>query len=245
MALKDYQGNLAIPDALKDAYSDASTVPVSEIFHSFQGEGRNAGRNAVFVRFWGCNLACAWCDTPYSWKADYVSHMVKIPAEFVADLIAEKYRGANVVIFTGGEPSLFEPGILEIMNALARKGMGHLQYEIETNGSRRLSNYYDQINVSPKLPSSGNRAYPVLVDSPKADFKFVVGSESDIADMEALLNGLERRPSPDRIWLMPLGTDSESQVRLATSLVIPHALAKGYNLSIRQQIVLFGDTKGT
>ena len=39
---------------------------INEIFYSLQGEGRNTGRAAVFVRFSGCNLKCPFCDTDFT-----------------------------------------------------------------------------------------------------------------------------------------------------------------------------------
>ena len=39
-------------------------MKISDIFYSLQGEGYNAGRAAIFIRFFGCNLACEFCDEP-------------------------------------------------------------------------------------------------------------------------------------------------------------------------------------
>ena len=46
-------------------------MKISEIFYSIQGEGMLVGVPSVFVRTSGCNLRCAWCDTPYtSWQPE-------------------------------------------------------------------------------------------------------------------------------------------------------------------------------
>ena len=39
---------------------------INDIFYSLQGEGRNTGRAAIFVRFSGCNLKCPFCDTQFA-----------------------------------------------------------------------------------------------------------------------------------------------------------------------------------
>ena len=41
---------------------------LSELFWSAQGEGPHVGRSTLFLRFGGCNLRCAWCDTPGTWR---------------------------------------------------------------------------------------------------------------------------------------------------------------------------------
>jgi len=47
-----------------------TTLRVAELFGpTVQGEGPAAGERAAFVRLSGCPLACAWCDTPYTWDA--------------------------------------------------------------------------------------------------------------------------------------------------------------------------------
>ena len=46
-------------------------MKIAEIFYSIQGEGGLVGVPSVFVRTSGCNLRCAWCDTPYtSWNPE-------------------------------------------------------------------------------------------------------------------------------------------------------------------------------
>ena len=72
---------------------------INEIFYSLQGEGRNTGMAAVFVRFSGCNLRCSFCDT------DHESGLMMSDEQIVAEV--KKYPHAAIVVLTGGEPSLF------------------------------------------------------------------------------------------------------------------------------------------
>jgi len=87
---------------------------VCEIFTSIQGEGIWAGVPSTFIRLSGCNLRCAWCDTPYaSWEPE--GEMMEL-----ADITAQ-VRADHVVI-TGGEPMLFE-GLVELCQMI-KSGAG-------------------------------------------------------------------------------------------------------------------------
>lgn len=91
---------------------------LSEIFASFQGEGSRAGQRHLFVRFAGCNIRCAWCDTPDSLvkvpecSVDYPSGASEvldnpIPLARLADLVGrclEEDPSIAMIAVTGGEP---------------------------------------------------------------------------------------------------------------------------------------------
>ena len=109
---------------------------VNEIFYSLQGEGRNSGRAAVFVRFSGCNLCCPFCDTDFSdyhemSSEEIVSKISQFPARFV--------------VLTGGEPALQVTE--EFVNQLHEAGF---EVAIETNGTLPLPENIDWVTLSPK-----------------------------------------------------------------------------------------------
>lgn len=104
------------------------TAPISEIFRSFQGEGKYLGKEMVFVRFAGCNLRCAYCDTPRALDAQdgtvYTENQL-------AWEIKRNLGRARLVSFTGGEPTLYAAMILRLRALLPQK----IQFFLETNGT--------------------------------------------------------------------------------------------------------------
>ena len=116
---------------------------INEIFYSLQGEGYHSGTPAVFVRFSGCNLRCAFCDTQHQ-QGTMMS---------LQDIVDEvnKYPIAPFVILTGGEPSLF---IDEAFVAELKQKTGK-QIAIETNGTRPLPSNIDWVTLSPKTAFEG------------------------------------------------------------------------------------------
>ncbi|MCM1504464.1 MAG: 7-carboxy-7-deazaguanine synthase QueE [Muribaculum sp.] len=109
---------------------------INEIFYSLQGEGVNAGRPAVFVRFSGCNLSCPFCDTDhqegYMLSAEEIVHDASLcPSKFV--------------VLTGGEPSLFiDSGLVTLLKE------NGFEIAIETNGTHLLPDGIDYVVLSPK-----------------------------------------------------------------------------------------------
>lgn len=124
---------------------------LNEIFYSLQGEGFHTGTPAVFVRFSGCNLKCAFCDTQHQ-----TGTMMSLE-ELIAEI--SNYPLAPMVVLTGGEPSLF---IDEDFVAAIKERTGK-RIAIETNGTRHLPSNLDWVTFSPKTGFDGGDAEPCVL----------------------------------------------------------------------------------
>jgi 7-carboxy-7-deazaguanine synthase len=231
-----------------------------EIFASLQGEGPSMGKPVAFVRLSRCNLACHWCDTPYTWHFegdnrphrggetyDRKANQLVLPVADVAARIAA--LGQARLVITGGEP-LLQSAKLAAMLAL----LPGMAVEVETNGTVEPAPAFDkrvdQYNVSPKLAHSGNPADLALpsamldrwVADSRAVFKFVIAQPSDVDEVLALA---ARHAIPrSRIWLMAEGTDADT-LHAREKWLAPICIENSLTLSKRMHIELFGDTRGT
>lgn len=214
-----------------------TSLMVSEIFGpTFQGEGPSAGRRAWFLRLGGCNLACSWCDTPYTWDArrfDLRAEIIRTP---IADLPDQLGPCDDLLVITGGEPLLQTRGVGQLLAVL-----GERPVEVETNGTLAPPLWPRPVdfNVSPKLTNSGRATalHPAWLDVATARFKFVVTSAGDITEAAAL--GTPR----ERTWVMPEGTTSFAV--LGTAQKVADAAARyGFNLTLRQHVLLWGSERG-
>lgn len=126
---------------MKPIEIDASSMlPVMEHFHTIQGEGKNTGRPAYFIRLAGCDVGCVWCDVKESWTADE-EQFLKI------DLLVHKVTssGANFCVITGGEPCMYD------LSYLTKKlQANNVEIAIETSGCYALSGDVDWYCFSPK-----------------------------------------------------------------------------------------------
>lgn len=114
---------------------------VNEIFYSLQGEGFHTGTPAVFLRFAGCNRACAFCDTDFA-------RFTEMSAAEIVDAVAA--FPSRFIVITGGEPTLQLDDVL--VKALKDKGF---YIAIETNGSLPVPAGVDWVACSPKTPPYG------------------------------------------------------------------------------------------
>ncbi len=229
----------------------ATTTPGEpEIFASLQGEGLSAGKPCAFIRLSGCNLACEWCDTAYTWdwsQHDRKANQIRLSEEQAAARILALKQPRLVI--TGGEPLLQGAALARVVALLP--GMA---IEIETNGTsaphRALDPLVHQYNVSPKLAHSGNAAALALLPGrlamwaadPRAQFKFVIAATEDLGEV-LTLTATHAIP-PARVWLMPEGRDSDT-LRARARWLAPLCAQHGFNFSDRLHIHLYGDTRGT
>ena len=222
---------------------------VTETFTSFQGEGPSAGQPAAFIRLSRCNLACQFCDTPYTWdwsRFHPAAEASRRPAgELAAWALAQR---ARLVVITGGEPLLQQTALIPLAARLVEAGRW---IEVETNGTvapaPELASLVARFNVSPKLPGSGMRedrrlvpaALAAFTATGKAIFKFVICHHRELEDVAALEASLGLFP----VWVMPEGTSGQAVLE-GMRAVAEEALARGWCLSSRLHVLLWGDTRG-
>lgn len=128
------------------AHERGDTLVVHEIYASIQGESSFAGFPCAFVRLTGCNLRCAWCDTPQAFHGG-----TRMPRGEVLEraLACE----TPLVELTGGEP-LLQAGALPLLRELCDAGRTVL---LETSGERDIAPVDPRVHriVDLKAPGSG------------------------------------------------------------------------------------------
>ena len=227
---------------------------ISELFDSIQGEGKLAGVPSAFVRSSGCNLRCAWCDTPYaSWHPEG-GHQT---AEQIAAWVVE--TGRRHAVFTGGEP-VIQPDAEELCNRLSAAGV---HVTLETAGTVFKPLAVDLLSLSPKLANSTPAGrFAAAHEKRRLNFdamnaliahvrgrggdvqvKFVVAAEADLAEVEqvvARLDGL----APADVLLMPEGRSVALQDE-RSRWVADACKARGWRFCPRLHVYLYGDRRGT
>jgi 7-carboxy-7-deazaguanine synthase len=194
------------------------TYAVKETFLTVQGEGGQAGRPAVFLRFAGCNLwnglerdrataVCSFCDTDFV-GVDGDGGGKFADAQTLADHVASFWRGRagdpGLVVCTGGEPLLQLDAPL--IAALKARGF---DIAVETNGTVAAPEGIDWICVSPKADAP-------VVQTSGAELKLVY--PQDLARPDRF-EGLDF----ERFWLQPMdGPDQAANTEAALEYCLTH-----------------------
>ncbi len=240
--------------------SEEPKLVINEIFGpTVQGEGPSVGQRAVFLRVGGCPLSCVWCDTQYTWNWNLFNppdelHPTPI-SEVVEELLTKGIEDTPLLVLTGGEPMAQAKGLGFLLDYLSEYGVLPKRIEVETAGvlppfsynTWWSSNVY--YNVSPKLENSGNskekrfkgETLRQYVQGGRSIFKFVASGVEDFKEILELQ--LEVGIPDSYVWIQPEGVKPEVLTERLKSIA-PEAIARGWNISPRLQIFIWGNRRG-
>ncbi len=181
-----------LPVNLSTASSNPAdtTLRITEIFHSIQGESTYAGEPCVFVRLTGCPLRCSWCDTAYAFHGG-----TDMSLEAVLD--QAKSYGCPLVEITGGEP-LSQSTAFELIARLCDERFVVL---IETSGAIDISPVDSRAKIIMDIKCPGSemddrmRWDNLHHIAPKDQIKFVI---SDRRDYDWAVDVVKRYQLTDR-----------------------------------------------
>jgi len=126
--------------------SQETSLRVTEIFHSIQGESTFAGQPCIFVRLTGCPLRCSWCDTAYAFHGG-----TDMSLEAIVDRV--KRYDCSLVEVTGGEP-LSQPSANELIVRLCDEGLDVL---LETSGAIDISTVDSRATIIMDIKCPGSQ----------------------------------------------------------------------------------------
>lgn len=245
------------------------TLLVNEIFGpTWQGEGGSVGKLCYFIRLFSCNQKCVFCDTPYTWltkQLDVENHLYatepfkvedechKMTFEEITRKILDLPQPIpfiELLVISGGEPMLQAKKINNYLNEYKYR-----RVEIETAGTifnEHLANKGNVFfNVSPKLENSGNPLHvrykkDVLIQfrmlGYRSVFKFVVANKKDFEEIDWIVG--DAGISTKQVYIMMEGIDQQTQEDRLQKF-IPQVLERGWNITPRLHISLFGNKRGT
>lgn len=233
------QLNQQVPEKYLDR--NDGILEVHSVFYTIQGEGPFAGMPAVFVRLAGCNLQCPDCDTEYTSKRSLVS-----PIRLVADinhcLKDVKFRGAPLIVITGGEP--FRQNIWPAYRELVKHNFTNIQ--IETNGTMAWpDDEYPVVNsvivCSPKKSYVHDKLRPYV-----KHLKYVCDATSmdprdGLPRATMGYGGAVARPwdgFSGTIWLQPLDAKDPEQNKNNVAAAVGYAMRFGYRVSLQTHKIL-------
>ena len=209
-----------------------TTLNITEIFYSLQGEAKEVGIPTVFVRLTGCPLRCNYCDTAYAFKGNN-----PLSIQHILDEVAQ--YNTRYICVTGGEP-MAQSNCLKLLDALIDNDY---KVSMETSGSIDIAPVNSKVSIvmDIKTPSSTeehqNRYENLSILKNKDQLKFVIASRSDFDWCTEIL---ENHEVESEVLFSPV-YESLKPVELADWI-----LEKKLNVRLQVQLhkILWGDQKG-
>ena len=196
---------------------------INEIFESIQGEGKYAGKKVLFIRVSGCTRNCDFCDTKYhkDGKEMSVKQIIKL---------INKYK-PSIIVWTGGEPLLYEEEILDIRAEVEV----NIKHHLETNGDIIPKYKYDYYCVSPKEFKTARNIYNYLIQDTQYNY-----------DIKVVTDGKEMNKNLIQYatMLMPLSTYDEEKDKKIKQDVWNLCIINNLKYCLRQHVEVWGKKKG-
>jgi 7-carboxy-7-deazaguanine synthase len=234
---------LAISACSQPSVTESRRAVLQEIFSSIQGEGPYIGKRQLFVRFNVCHLACAYCDSPAKPAESpcevHDLHGVgpvrmlpnPVSVEQLADVIEAMMLETphHSISFTGGEPLLYAPFLLELLPRLNRR----YPVYFETSASlpkpfEQLLDWLDIIAMDIKLPSATREPMPyeahkaiyelAMQHQKEVFIKLVFSATTSAQELAAVCDIVSSRQTP--IILQPMTRLDTGAVDIPVSTVL-------------------------
>lgn len=211
-----------------------STLQITEIFYSLQGESNTVGMPTVFVRLTGCPLRCGYCDTEYAFADGE-----QLTLSEIIDQIAS-YDCRRVTV-TGGEP-LAQKRCLELLVKLC-----DLDYlvSLETGGAMDLSGVDPRVTkiMDIKTPGSGEAEKNLFSNinylSHTDQIKFVICDEADYTWSKQTI---EKEALADKAEIIMLPAYGEQNPVDLAEWILRDGLPVRFQVQLHKQ--LWGDARG-
>jgi 7-carboxy-7-deazaguanine synthase len=214
-----------------------------ELYKSVQGESSFAGLPCIFVRFAGCNLRCAWCDSEYTFGGGKPFTEDEVVAQI------EALAPCRLVEFTGGEPMLQAKELLPMIHRLLKRDYTLM---METSGERPLAEVPKAVHkiVDVKCPGAGAAANSFRLENLEAltendEVKFVISGREDYEFARDFIRQHDLNAKAGGILLSPAFRQTPSPQRTADNMaldprkLVEWMLADGLDARLSLQIHKF------
>lgn len=203
---------------------------IEDIFYSIQGEGLDTGLPTTFIRLFGCDVGCKYCDQKQKLEDKSKMSLKKIVTK------VRSYQCDRICI-TGGEPLMQWESLYALILELV-----HLNYKvsIETSGCYPIiEDHYNRsfkYVMDIKTPSSGVSTKNILDNmmflQSKDEVKFVITNEEDYKFAKNIMRSYPTRAS----FLMSPVFSNKGISEIKSSLVDWIIKDNLYNVRVQVQL---------